>query len=381
MKIFILGLPHTLTSPEFSTCAFTMKVLHLCRMMMRAGHDVIHIGNEGSSVECDEHVNAATHAEWKALYGHPGANFYDTREDGPRAPYLRRWAKRAKLAILERCDEDFEAIVCMTYGGAGQRGAMDGVKQFEIESGIGYMHSWAPFRVYESYAWLHMHLGRAGDFNNPKWYHAVIPNAFDLGMFDFNEKRGEDFLYIGRLNDDKGIGIAVEASRRAGRKLTIVGQGDAGRFMAPHVRALPPVGVEDRRALLRDCRAVFCPSHYVEPFCGVSIEAQLSGAPVICTDWGAFPENVLHGITGYRCRNMDQFTWAAKNIETIDPAACRQWAASNFSLERIAPMYEEYFESVLRTRDHTTDWNVDNSERSKLDWMNREFPMATAGKE
>ena len=71
---------------------------------------------------------------------------------------------------------------------------------------------------------------------------------------------------------------------------------------------------------------------------------------------------------------MDQFTWAAKNIDNINPAACRQWAAANFSLERIAPMYEEYFESVLNTRDRATDWNADNPERGNLDWMKREWP-------
>lgn len=377
MRIHVLGIPHTKTNDDFTTCAFTMKVQNLCKMMHRRGHTVYHYGTEGSTPECTEHISVVSAEEWAAIYSHPGTGYYDLATDGAHAPYHAKWAMNTRVALLARMGAANEDIVCLTWG-AAQRTACEGIPQFLVESGIGYRHSWADWRVYESYAWLHMHLGASDLFSGHKFYWSVIPNAFDTSKFDFSAERGEDFLYMGRLNDDKGVGLAIDIAKAAGRNITIVGPGDPKRLMAPHVRYLPPVGVEGRRKLLSEARAVLCPTLYVEPFCGVNVEAQLSGAPVITTDWGAFTETVLHGVTGFRCRTFEQFVWAAKNIERIRPKDCCDWAAENYSLERVALMYEEFFQSVLNVR--SKGFYLPHDGRTQLDWLVRAYPepMPTA---
>jgi glycosyltransferase involved in cell wall biosynthesis len=379
MKIHVLGIPHTKTTDEFTTCAFTMKVRNLCRMMHRRGHTVIHYGTEGSDPECTEHVSVVTDADWRSLYCHPGTGYYDLNTDGKYAPYHAKWAASARKALLERMGKPHEDILCLTWGGT-QRTACEGVPQNHVESGIGYRHSWSNYRVYESYAWLHMQLGEAGLFSGNKFYWCVIPNAFDLEMFDFNpEARGDELLYMGRLNEDKGVGLAVHVAREAGLKIALVGPGNPQPFLKdnPHARYLPPAGVEERRKLMAGARAVLCPTLYVEPFCGVHVEAQLSGTPVITTDWGAFSEGVLHGITGYRCRTFEQFVWAAKNVHRLEPAACREWAEGNFSLERVALQYEEYFQQVLnvgRNNGGRTGFYLPHPDRAQLEWLQRTYP-------
>jgi hypothetical protein len=72
---------------------------------------------------------------------------------------------------------------------------------------------------------------------------------------------------------------------------------------------------------------------------------------------------------------MDQFVWAAKNIHKIDRRKCREWAENNFSLEHIAPMYEEYFSSLLPIFTGKGFYEI-NDKRKDLDWMKREYPSS-----
>jgi glycosyltransferase involved in cell wall biosynthesis len=382
MRVFVLGVPHTKTlSPRtpgsHTTCAFTSKVWNLCKMMYDRGHEVIHLGVPGSEPICTKHIDVVPKEWWEKLYGaRKDTEFYTTKEDGEFAPYMEEWEKNARAAILAEGGEDYTSIVCCTWGGP-QRRAMNGVPQLPVESGIGYMHTWSLYRIYESYAWMHWQLGKEQLASGDKWYYSVIPNAFDPDLFGPvvpTDKKENYFLTMCRLNEDKGVRLACQLAEATGTPIRIVGQGDPSTYLGPGVTYYKPMGAEDRRQQMRHAKGFFSPTRYVEPFGGVAVEAMMSGCPVITTDWGAYTETVPHGYTGYRCRTWEQFEWASRNISNIHPENCRNWAVGNFSLDRVGKMYEEAFTDILRLK--KDGWLTKNPDRTELDWLKQSYPWS-----
>jgi glycosyltransferase involved in cell wall biosynthesis len=125
--------------------------------------------------------------------------------------------------------------------------------------------------------------------------------------------------------------------------------------------------IGDARAkLFQEAKGVFVPTVYVEPFGGVAVEAQLAGTPVITTDWGAFTETVEHGKTGYRCRTLDHFTFAAQNVVNLDPFYIHKRAVANWSMDHVRWMYQEYFQMLSDL--WGKGWYAERN-RTQLDWL------------
>lgn len=371
-RFHALGIPHAVTSAEYSTCAFSAKVLKFCKMMRARGHYITHYGSELSDVDCDEHVSVTTAADLEQSY--PG---HDWRTNGfPDFKLEDRIYKifyANTIAAIERRKRPGDFLLC--FFGHAHKPIADAHQELLVtEPGVGYPGpTFAPYKVFESYSAMNCHYGlpRLQSMFTDGWYDATIPNYFDLEDFTFSPKHEDYFLFLGRIGPGKGSDIASDIVRRIGGRLVVAGPGHIEP--APHIVQVGVVNPEQRRRLLSGAKATICASTYLEPFCGVQIESMLSGTPVISTDWGAFAEYNLHGVTGYRCRTMEQFTWAARNIEKIDRYACREWAERNFSLERIGAMYEEYFNGVAQVHGGA-GWYAMNEERTELDWLRRWMP-------
>jgi glycosyltransferase involved in cell wall biosynthesis len=347
MRFHILGIPHTISTPEYSSCAFTQKVVKLCKMLKAEGHTVIHYGNASSKVECDENVAVTIGNDLAVSY--PGHNW---RKQGfPNFAktdlcYKVFYQNTIEELAVRRQHGDF--LLC-AFGDWHKPVADAHPDMIVVESGIGYPNgTFAQFKIYESYAIMHAYQGNVAAISarNDFWYNAVIPNAFDLADFEFSAIKKDYLLFLGRVNSGKGIHLAQQIARDTKTKLIVAGQAD-GCFIPDNefVQHVGVVGPIKRKALLRGATAVICASTFLEPFCGVQIEAMLSGTPVISTDWGAFAEYNAHGLTGYRCKTFEQFIWAARNAHKIDPNDCRKWG-EKFSLENVAPHYTDYFKSV-----------------------------------
>ena len=349
----VLGLPHTKTTEEFTGCAYTQKVFKFCKMMTSRGHKVIHYGTAGSNPQCSENVDVLSKETWDEIYGS-----YDFKskcfsyDENDKA--YREFIETAIKEVGKRKNKN-EFI--LPFWGPYLREICDAHEDLiTVEPGIGYSGGhWAQWKVFESYALLHAYKNLwAASTCNMNHYEVVIPNYFDLKDFECGPEERDDYmLFLGRVYDGKGVNIAIEVTRKLGLKLKIAGQ-LAGQYEDPeykwpdHVEFVGYATVEKRKELMRNAMGSYVASMYLEPFGGVQVENLLSGTPTITTDWGAFSENNINGITGYRCRTFKDFLDATRKVvnKEISYQDCRK-KGEEFSLENVAPMYEKYFEDVL----------------------------------
>lgn len=372
-RFHVLGLAHTITTREYMSCAYTQKVHKLVRMLHDAGHEVIHYGAPGADVPC-EHVDVVSLETQKATYGD-----YDWKKSffkhDPGDDAYREFNRRGAQEILKRKKRgDFLLVSFGNY----QRPLTDvAAVDFTVEAGIGYTGVYTNYRVFESYAWMHYVYGLLKTADGPA-YDAVIPNYYDPADFSVSTTQAWDyFLYMGRLISRKGLTVAADVAERLQTKLIVAGQGDlseVGLKPGPYLEHIGTVDVNFRRELMANAKAVFVPTYYFEPFGGVSIEAAFSGTPVITSDWGCFTENIIHGVTGWRCRTMSDYLWAAQHVDQMDRQVIRRFAEQNFSMARVSRMYEHYFNAVSDIRGK--GWYAVHPERD-LDWLKRDYPLTT----
>jgi len=353
------------------SCAYTQKTIKLASMLMSLGHKVIVYGLEGSEVECTEFVQVATKYELLQTYGErTDTNQYHPLEHG--AVHESFYANAIRGINIRKKPNDY--LLC-TFGW-GQKPIADGVQlPLTVESGIGYTDTFTRFRVFESYAWMHYVYGLAKQDDGSN-YDCVIPNYFDPEDFQFSKKKKNYILYLGRLIGRKGIEIAIQLAEHTKTKLLVAGQdcGENIKLDRLYVEYVGYAGVEKRRELLRDAKALLVPTIYIGPFEGVHVEAWFSGTPVITSDWGVFGETVLHGKTGFRCRTFEQYIWAVNNIDRIDPADCHEYAMQNYTMDRVKYMYEEYFD-MIGDIVGGKGWYELRPDRGEYDAWTRYFPQ------
>lgn len=369
MRFHALGLPHTVTSKEFNACAYTQKVVKFAKMMTDRGHEVIHYGHEDSDLQCTEHVSVLTNDDFAKSYGSHDWRKTFFKFNTEDHAYKTFYANAIREVGFRKKKNDF----ILPFWGSGVRPICDAHQHdmIVVEPGIGYAGGhWARWKVWESYAIYHAFcgMGAVGQCQQDN-YSVVIPNYFDIDDFKFTDKKEDYFLYLGRVYSGKGVDIAIDATRRAGVKLIVAGQCEAGYTFPPHVEYVGYADVLKRKELMSKAKASFLPSQYVEPFGGVQIENLLSGTPTITSDWGSFAENNLHGVTGYRCRTMGDYVDAINNIDKIKPADCRAFG-ENFTLERVALRYEKYFQDVLDVH-NGEGWYA---EGNGIDAMTMDYP-------
>jgi glycosyltransferase involved in cell wall biosynthesis len=169
----------------------------------------------------------------------------------------------------------------------------------------------------------------------------VIANGVDCGRFhpnaalraEWRQRLGvEDrpvILYVGRLCEQKGTDLLIEAYRRLERRATLVVVGPCGSFdhariseLPAQVRAaggiyVPPLDDAELPGIYNACDIFVMPTRELEMFGMAAVEAQACGKPVAASDHGGLRETVPES-AGVRFRVGDAADLAARLRALID---------------------------------------------------------------
>lgn len=165
-----------------------------------------------------------------------------------------------------------------------------------------------------------------------------------------SESRENYYLVLSAFAPYKRLDLAVEACRKLGRKLVIIGSGQDEKKLRhlanDRIQFLGWQPDEVLRDHLRRCRALLFPGE--EDFGIVPVEAQACGTPVIAYGKGGATETVIDGVTGM---------WFAE--QTVDCLAA--------SIEAIEKMHYD----AQRLRTHALRFRAERYEAELFAYVDR----------
>lgn len=149
-------------------------------------------------------------------------------------------------------------------------------------------------------------------------------------------EKNEALLYVGRMEEDKGLLGLADAARQANMKVICVGDGVLRDQVArdhPHVQITGWLQRDQISKYARQARALVMPSHHPEPFALVLAEAAQSGLPLLVSDTALLAEEIERGGLGlaFNVFNPDDFIRVLTEIRDMHPDRLQKMSVRGFS--------------------------------------------------
>ena len=190
----------------------------------------------------------------------------------------------------------------------------------------------------------------------------TVYNCVDVKKFPWKRVKEDFFLFVGRVNWEKGLDLAVRVASKAGVNLVMavkmtedfekdffkkeilpwIDRYPQHLFFQFHKEA-PKKMIYD---LLSRAKCTLFTSQWEEPFGLVIIESMASGTPVLALNRGAAPEVIVHGKTGFIVNDEDEMVRATRDVGSIKPEDCRRHVERNFSREIMAKRYLDVYRKI-----------------------------------
>ena len=173
-----------------------------------------------------------------------------------------------------------------------------------------------------------------------------------------NGKRGERFLFLGKLSPEKGVDLAIEYAKELGVELDVVGglldkeaqnNGYLERLNSlcdgDKVKLHFNVSEEEKLNFLQTAKAMIYPVRQDEAHCLAMIEAWATGCPVVVNDRGAMREISYN--KNFVVGSKEEFLNRMQKIDLYDTETVEMRACADYALENIIPKWLSIYRQVI----------------------------------
>lgn len=162
-------------------------------------------------------------------------------------------------------------------------------------------------------------------------------------------------LFVGRMEENKGIAEAAEACRRAGVRLIAIGAGaqlECLRTAYPEHQWPGRLEQSEIGQYAQVARFALMPSINNEPFGMTAVEALWSGLPLICSDNGLLAPDIVAAGAGIGIDPRDGNAFAAALAHFRDDAVVEEMSGAAFrDTRQLALSPEDWTRRLLDTYD------------------------------
>ena len=186
----------------------------------------------------------------------------------------------------------------------------------------------------------------------------VLPIGENVPTERVKAEANQNFLFIGRLTEEKGLMPFLESARQAGVPAVVIGDGPLMQQASEKFREAKFTGwirIEAIIAELQLARCVVVPSVWRETLCLSVIDAMRMGVPCIVSENVGAKQYITNKETGIRFEDgnlQDAFGQFSEDslVQTMSENAWRIFAESPPSIEKHVDQLVEIYEACLSAK-------------------------------